>query len=379
VKKSFREHHLLQIFESFETSILPLDLFLSHYFRAHKAIGSKDRKAISEALYGIIRWRALLDFLCEKPLSWDKRIAMYHAINPLDYLSDAKIPLHIRLSFPKNYFDYLSSFFSEKELEAFCLASNTKAPTTVRVNLLKTTREELLEKWKGSYKVFPCRYAKTGITFEEKINFFTLAEFKQGLFEVQDEGSQLIAELIDAKPKEQILDYCSGSGGKSLAFAPSMQRSGQIYLHDIRKRALEEAKRRLCRAGIQNAQFFPTEKSSLYYGKIDSVLLDVPCSGSGTLRRNPDMKWKFDPLKISNLVQEQREIFDQALKYVRPGGKIIYATCSVFPQENEEQVKFFQEKYNLSVNSELFRSFPKVGEMDGFFGAVLTKTSMMDK
>jgi len=194
------------------------------------------------------------------------------------------------------------------------------------------------------------------------------------LFEVQDEGSQLIADLIEATPRDHVLDYCAGSGGKTLAFAPKMQHKGQIYLHDVRLPALMEAKKRLCRAGIQNAQILlpdDNSKKKLLKKSMDWVLVDVPCSGTGTLRRNPDMKWNFQPDTIEKLIDKQQQIFEEALPFLHPQGSIVYATCSILPQENEEQIAYFIKKFKMKIVNAPFRSTPLSNGMDGFFGAVL--------
>lgn len=354
---NFRQFHLHQILKKLESEPMPLDVFLSGYFRAHKAIGSKDRKFLSETIYEKIRWKGLFEYLQSDDLA------------PLDFLDREDIPLHIRLGFPETYYNMLAAAYGKEKAREICLASNTKAPTTIRVNALKTSREALLEKWKGLYNMKPCKNSPYGIVFPERINFYGLEEFKAGLFEVQDEASQLIASLVAAKQKDHVLDYCAGAGGKTLAFAPLMQNSGQIYLHDIRASALKEARKRLCRAGIQNVQFGlnPSQKR-----KMDWVLVDTPCSGSGTLRRNPDMKWKFNFNNLPALIEEQRQIFHDALQYVKPRGKIVYATCSIFPQENQEQAAYFQNTYALQP-LDTFQSLPEIGGMDGFYGIVLQK------
>lgn len=371
---SFRENHLLKILSQFEAQKGPLDLFLRNYFRAIKSIGSKDRKFISDAIYGMIRWKGLLDHFCKEKPTWEARYHIFQKNAPHFHLPDPTIPLHVRLSFPKSYFQTLVTSLGEERATQFCLASNQSAPTTVRVNLLKITRNELLKRWENMYEVSPSPVSPWGIVFHKKINFFGTEEFREGLFEVQDEGSQLVAALVCATPKQKVLDYCAGSGGKTLAFAPRMEHRGQIYLHDIRPHALQEAKKRLCRAGIQNAQLlFPedlTKKKSLG-GLMDWVLVDAPCSGSGTLRRNPDMKWKFDPSMIDALIAEQRTIFAEALSFLRKDGKIVYATCSVLPQENEEQVNFFMERHQLEMVTSPFCSSPLENCMDGFFAVVL--------
>lgn len=369
--KLFRKHHLLTILKETAGSPLPLDAFLRDYFRKHKAVGSKDRAEICETLYGMIRWRGLIDARCTKPVTWEKRLEAYLE-KPKANWND---PLHVQVSFPKTFFDMLTRSYGEEEAEKLCLASNGQAPTTVRVNTMKTTREALLKKWKVEYDVTPCSHSKYGIVFKKRINFFGLPEFKEGCFEVQDEGSQLVASCVKAAPNDHVLDYCAGSGGKTLAFAPDMNNKGQIYLYDIRPHALLEAKKRLKRAGIQNAQILDEAKLKKkgMVGRMDWILLDVPCSGSGTLRRNPDMKWKFEPEMVERLVKEQRNIFDKALKFLHPNGKIVFATCSIFPEENEQQIEYFLKNYPLQLEGEPFQSFPKVGEMDGFYCAVLSK------
>lgn len=347
---NFRDFHLLQILKDFECQNSRLDVFLNHYFRSHRAIGSKDRRYINEKIYERIRWKTLFD--------------QFGEIDPEKYVSREDIPLDVRLCFPQNFIEILTDAYGEEKAKAICLASNTRAPVTIRANLLKTTRKALLEKWKDTS---PCLSSPLGIIFHEKINFAELPEFKEGLFEIQDEASQLVSMLVKASPKQQVLDFCAGSGGKTLALAPALKNTGQIYLHDIRPQILLKAKKRLRRAGIQNVQFgLPKHKKSM-----DWVLVDAPCTGSGTLRRNPDMKWKFDRSLLDRLVIEQRQIFEQALEYLHPKGKIVYATCSLFPQENQHQIQYFQEKFGLKLAGEVFQSFPEKNGMDGFFAAVL--------
>jgi 16S rRNA (cytosine967-C5)-methyltransferase len=376
--RPFREHHLLQILYAFDGESVPLDLFLRNYFRKHTAVGSKDRKEICEAIYGMIRWRSLIDHLADRPLNWENRYAAFTRLQPESLENDLSIPAHIRVSFPKAFYELLSYSLGEEKAFQFCLSCNHPAPTTIRVNLLKTSREALLDKWKGQYHVSACSHSATGIRFEEKANFFAMDEFKAGLFEVQDEASQLIANLVAAVPGDRFLDYCSGSGGKSLAIAPKLMGKGQLFLHDIRSYVLLEARKRLKRAGIQNAQPLPSDspnKNSIK-GRMDWVLVDAPCTGTGTLRRNPDMKWKFDEEMLKRLVLEQRQIFQEALAYLKPGAHIVYATCSVLPQENEEQAAYFLSHFPLEQIGKPLSTFPASGTMDGFFGVVFKKISV---
>lgn len=370
----FREHHLFQLLEEYEQQTAPLDLFISNYFRAHKALGSKDRGFIAEAVYALVRWKGVLDYFCEPEVpTWPKRIAKLKTLD-IDSLQDEElIPLHIRLSFPKELFDLILESHGMENGSEICLASNFPAPTTVRANLLKTTRGKLLERWQELYPVFPCKFAETGITFRKKLNFFVLPEFTEGLFEVQDEGSQLLADLVQIAPGQVLLDYCAGSGGKTLAIAPAMQGKGQIYLHDIRPHALLEARKRLKRAGVQNGQILNSDedkKLKLLKKKCDWVLVDAPCTGTGTLRRNPDMKWKFSVEAYERLIGQQRHIFEKALSFLKPGGTIVYATCSVLSGENQRQVDHFLKTYNLELVKAPLVTLPSQGGMDGFFGAV---------
>ena len=372
----FRHFHLIKILEEFDETRLPLDVFLSKYFRSHKAVGSKDRKYICETIYKLIRWKGLIDYFCkERPIKWEERVDLLSKLDLSVLMEDESIPPHVRVSFPKQFYDKILQPFGEQKALDFCITSNDAAPTTIRVNPLKVSRSHLLDIWQNKYSIEACKHSKLGITFNKRINFFELEEFKNGFFEVQDEGSQLVANHVKVKPGDHVLDYCAGSGGKTLAFAPLMQEKGQIYLYDIRPHALTQAKKRLNRAGIQNAQILTKDrlKKKGLLNRMDWILLDVPCSGTGTLRRNPDMKWRFYTEMIDNLVKVQREIFDNTVKYLAPGGHIVYATCSILPDENQKQISYFIKKYNLKLASLPFFTFPEKDGMDGFFAAVLKK------
>lgn len=360
----FKEYHLFRSLAQFEGTPVPLDFFLNSYFRTHKQLGSKDKQWIGDTFYELIRWKGLLDFFSKKS-TWEERLACYQQIDPPSFKEDSSLESHTRVSFPSFYFQLLKENFGEEKALEIASISNTRAPTTIRVNPLKTTREALLDFWKDLYALEPCIDAPQGIRFLQKIQLHSLEEFKAGWFEIQDEGSQQISALVKAEPKDHFLDYCAGSGGKTLAIAPLMKGTGQIYMHDIRPGILLQAKKRLKRAGVQNVQFVLPPK-----GRVDWLLLDVPCSGSGTLRRNPDMKWKFTPDMLSSLIAEQRKIFLEALPFVRKGGKIVYATCSLFREENEEQIQWFLKNHPVLLEEEI-QLLPELKGRDGFFGAVL--------
>ncbi|HRW58738.1 MAG TPA: RsmB/NOP family class I SAM-dependent RNA methyltransferase [Chlamydiales bacterium] len=370
----FRKKHIILILIDFEKQKKPLDLFLSNYFRSNKSIGSKDRKEIAETIYILIRYRGLIDAFLTSPISWEDRLSFFNQNSLSDLQSSPNLKPHVKVSFPKILFEQIEKDYGTEEATRLCHELNIQAPTTIRINTLKTSRNALFEKWKDQYDIEKTKNAPNGIHFKKKINFFATPEFKNGLFEIQDEGSQLLANLVECKPSDLVFDYCAGSGGKTLAFAPRMDKKGQIFLHDIRDYILLEAKKRLKRADIQNAQIvLPySKKLKTLKNKMDWVLVDAPCSGSGTYRRNPDMKWKYRHEDLINLCSLQKEIFETALSFVKDNGKIVYATCSLFLDENQRQVDYFLKKHNLKLEK-TFQSFPQKLGSDGFFGAVFTK------
>lgn len=374
----FRQKHLLQLLQAYEGQSSPIDYFVSCYFREHKALGSKDRAYISETVYTLIRWQGLLDYLTEGETSWERRLELLEERPLTFYLDNEAIPLNTRVSFPSVLFSEVENSWGKEAAIKICLACNEAAPTTVRVNLQKTTRNTLLSLWKEKgFSVAPCQFSPVGILFHKKINFFGLPEFQEGLFEVQDEASQQIALMLNPKAGDRVLDFCAGAGGKTLAFAEKLKGTGQIFLHDIRLHALQESRKRLKRAGIQNAQIIHSEekeKLRKLKKQLDWVFVDAPCSGTGTLRRNPDMKWKFSQEMLIRIKGEQRRIFEQALSYLRPTGRIIYATCSILKQENQDQVDHFLKTYPLELEGDIFQCVPEVGKKDGFFAATFKYT-----
>lgn len=377
MKLAFPEYHLFQLLRRFESQHLPLDLFLSNYFRAHSALGSKDRQFIAQAVYGMSRWKGLLDHLIGTLPSWEQRYALFRSFQPANYLLANSIPLNVRVSFPQDLFLLLKQQYGEEKALLLCQACNTEAPVTIRVNPLKIKREELLKRWENRYDIAPCERSPYGIVFKKREPLTSFVEFKEGFFEIQDEASQLVSLLVTPKSGELVLDYCAGAGGKTLGFAHFLNNTGQIYLHDIRPHILEQARRRLKRAGFQNCQFLSPEHPSLekIKKKLDWVLVDAPCSGTGTLRRNPDQKWKFSHALLNRIVGEQRMIVEKALSFLKPGGTLIYATCSILQAENESQVEHFLKTYPLKLASPPFATLPTYNSMDGFFAATFIKNA----
>lgn len=374
---NFRKRHLLHVLSTFEIRALPLDLILRDHFKGNKAVGSKDRAYIANTAYALIRNLNLIDYSLEEPITWAKRLAFYSKTDFDKLVSNNEIPLHIRACMPLELFEMLVKQYGEESALTLSETLKSEAPTTIRINPLKTERALFLEKINKHVASKNTADSPYGIICSKRIDLFGLPEFKEGLFEVQDEASQLAALLVDAKPGESVLDYCAGSGGKTLLIAARMQNKGQVYLHDVRAKPLKEAKVRLKRAGIQNAQIISDQDPKLkkLKKKFDWVLVDAPCSGTGTLRRNPDMKWKIDKTMIQRLKSEQRTIFESALSFVKDDGHIVYATCSILEDENEKQIEHFLSKYPLELVGSPFISLPKLQGMDGFFAAVFKKLS----
>lgn len=386
---SLRKQHIIRILDEYDESHMKfgsnfsLDLFLKKYFISHKSICLEDRSFIYDQVYNLIRNRILLEVIASKrnKSSWINRFDAYYNYSYFyEQKKNMNIPLYIRESFPKELYDLL--YVNHKEnIENLLSTLNKRAPITIRANILKTDRFELksLLKKEG-FHVELTKYSPFGLTFLNKpeLNFFSLDIFKQGYFEIQDEGSQLASLRVKCKPGDIVLDYCGGSGGKTLAFAPFMQNKGQIYIHDIRKHILLEAKRRLRRGKIQNFQIQPdkTQLLTQISNKCDWILLDVPCSGTGTLRRNPEYKYKFNIEKFNEIREVQQDILEESLLFLKPNGKIVYTTCSILHEENLSQITKFCEKHRFSIEDDaVFETFPKENGMDGFFSATLVRNN----
>jgi 16S rRNA C967 or C1407 C5-methylase (RsmB/RsmF family) len=365
----FCDYHISEILEKETLTEKPLDLILSNYFKTHKSLGASDRRVIGETLYQMVRYKTLIDFFCSSKKGID-RLYAFRKISIAECQKNPSIPEPTKLGLSFFLFEKFCSAFGKEKAQKLAQILNQSAPTTIRVNSIKTTVEELLKAWEGKFQMKRCLRAKNGLQFQKREALFSLDEFKKGFFEVQDEGSQLVAELVEVKSGEHVLDYCSGSGGKALAFAPQMSGKGQIYLYDNRPWILQEARKRMRRAGVQNVQFVLPKR------QVDWLLTDVPCSGTGTLRRNPDAKWKIDENMVQRLVQEQREIVKTSLNFLKTGGRLVYATCSLLPEENEHQVEHFLKTLPLELEKQM-TFFPEENGQDGFFAAVFKKRDLL--
>ena len=366
-----------QLLESWgEARATPADRLLDTYFRKRRYIGSKDRAFIAEWFYWILRHYGTLKWRCEllqqKPTprnvmlvscllreerGWEQFFSgepyTPAPLSPVEAqfvknlgkkIMPEMEPLHARLNVPEMLLPILKKSLGDT-LEPEMLAMQEQAPADLRTNTLKVTRESLQEALKTeSIEAELCALSPIGLRMHERKPIFTTQAFKNGWFEMQDEGSQIVAQLADCKPGMRVADFCAGAGGKTLAMAAAMKNKGKILAFDISEKRLNEIKPRLKRAGVDNVvvQSIASENDPMlkrHKAMMDRVLVDAPCSGSGTWRRNPDLKWRFTASGFEELQALQARILSRAAKLVKPGGRLIYATCSLFTEENEGQVE----------------------------------------
>lgn len=374
------------------------DKVIERLLKAHKKWGSEDRKVVSEIFYNIIRWKKRLEYYMGegvKPnniyklilayLLWSKthykKFEEFDGIKVADILTKLKkgtVPTKaIEYSIP----DWLAETL-EKELgknwEREMLALNEQAPTVLRTNTLKTTPRELVADLRDeNVECFTIKNYPDAVQLAEKKNVFLTSAFKDGLFEVQDASSQKIGELLDVKEGMRVVDACAGAGGKTLHLAALMKNKGQIIALDIYEWKLAELKRRAKRAGAHNIETRLISDNKVIkrlHEKADRLLIDAPCSGLGVLKRNPDSKWKIDQEFIERIKSEQQQILQDYSKILKKGGQMIYATCSILPSENNEQVKIFLENnpdFTLVKDQKIM---PSEG-YDGFYMALIKRNA----
>ena len=283
-----------------------------------------------------------------------------------------------------------------QEAEALCHASNTIAPITVRTNTLKISRDELMERLKPQVKeIGPTPISPLGISFTSpSVPLFEMEAFKEGLFQVQDEAAQLIALMVAPKPGLRVLDLCAGVGGKSGHLAQAMENQGELISMDVEAYKLKSLEKEMARLGISNittqAADLTCESPKIIEGGFDAVLVDAPCSGLGVIRRNPDTKWKYFKRNAPRHAKKQKAILSAAARCVRPGGTLVYAVCSIEPEENGAIIKAFLEKHpdfrmiepfgnvpsgaQALITSEGYvATLPHRHKMDGFFAARMVR------
>lgn len=346
---------------------------------AHRFAGSADRAAIAGLVYDALRRRASAAWIMGEDTPRAVVLGMLKLERGLGAEAIAKLfdgtryappalteterarlssttldgaPPHVIGDYPEWLDPYLARVFgAERAEEGTALAS--RAPLDLRVNTLKGSREKATQAL-AEYAPEPTRWSPWGLRIKLAADAKAPAiqaepAFIKGLIEIQDEGSQLAALLAGAKPGEQVVDLCAGGGGKTLALAAAMQNKGQIYATDADKRRLAPLHARLERAGVRNVQVrTPRGQQDVLAdvaGRADLVLIDAPCTGVGTWRRNPDAKWRLRPGALAERLKEQIEVLDRAARLVKPGGRIVYATCSLLEEENGEQVRAFVQRH----------------------------------
>lgn len=409
----------------------PADAITSAFFRNRRYIGAKDRGDIASLVYGILRRWARLHWWLERhdhlpdpralvlvdcilaqkrsadavaglfngakfapaPLS-DRERRLIRALDThtLDHPSQpdsvrAEVPdwadAPMRTAFGDRYLTELSAMLGE-------------APLDLRVNPVRGSREDAIQALTAAgIQATPTPLSPVGLRLPGRAPIMALDAYKSGLIEIQDEGSQLVALIADAKPGMQVVDFCAGAGGKTLAIAAMMGNKGRVVASDVLEGRLTRAKERFRRAGLHNIETRPLKNErdpwvKRHKGKFDRVLIDAPCSGTGTWRRNPDSRWRPLGPGLSDLVPLQASILDSAARLARPGGRVIYATCSLLPEENERQVEAFLARHpdftlvpvaaawpaglgEPPVDSPMLRLTPAQHDTDGFFAAVLER------
>lgn len=283
----------------------------------------------------------------------------------------------IRESYP-DWLDELGKQQLGAAWEKMAVILNQEPKMVLRANTIKTSvsqLQEILESHQIENKKVAWSPYAVELVFRR--NVFRLPEFKEGFFEVQDSASQMVADFLQVKPGMRVIDACAGTGGKSLHLAALMQNKGRLIALDNKAFKLEELRKRARRAGVSIIETKEIESSKTVKrlaNTADRLLLDLPCSGLGVLKRNPDAKWKLQPHEINNLIEQQREIMERFASTVKSGGKMVYATCSILPAEGEEQVKWFMEKHSEQWNFEGEKRYsPTHFDADGFYMALLTK------
>ena len=397
----------------------PADAVVSRFFRDNRGLGPRERATLAETVYTVLRKKLLFDHLAPSGSGpKERRLAILGFHGPRDFLKsalteqeknwldqcDAINPADLMERHRHNLPEWLVQPLKDQLGDEFwplaeSMAQN--APLDLRVNVLKEKRADVQKELaRAAIKSVATPYSPWGLRIEGKPALTKLDAFTRGAIEVQDEGSQLLALLLDAKRGEMVVDFCAGAGGKTLAIGATMRSTGRLYAFDVSAHRLDALKPRMARSGLSNIHpaaiaHERDERIKRLAGKIDRVLVDAPCSGLGTLRRNPDLKWRQSAKAVQELVVKQAAILDSAARLLKPSGRLVYATCSMLPQENEAIAEAFTQAHRdfepldagellaqLKVpeaaslcsggesGSRFVRLWPHRHQTDGFFAAV---------
>lgn len=370
------------------------DKVIEQVLKSNRKWGARDRGFIAENTYEIVRWWRLLLFVSqeERP-AYSDIFAIWQTLKgnelpawtEFDHIQpqrirqayeEAKKIRKVRESIP-DWLDEVGASELGEQWDDELHALNQTAPVVLRVNTLKTNREALQKELaKDGIQTNPLPSLPSALALTEKKNVFQTEAFKNGFFEVQDAGSQVIAPTLDVQPGMRVIDACAGAGGKTLHLAALMQNQGRLIAMDVENWKLDELRRRARRNGVSNVETRLIEAKTIKRLRetADRVLLDVPCSGLGVLRRNPDSKWKIMPEFLAQIRQTQYDILSHYSQMVKPGGKLVYATCSILPSESENQVQRFLKEQGQQWTLETeTRTSPARDGFDGFYMASLVK------
>ncbi len=393
----------------------PADGTLSRYFRDHPRLGSRERGAIAEGIYGLLRNKSVYSSFAESGGGATMRkltllgLADAVGVDSLGGLSEEEtewltrvmqvdrslLQPSLRVNLPQWLFDKFVMQYGEEQALQLADALNQPAPLDLRVNSIKAGREEVMAKLaEAPILCEPTPFAPLGLRVLKKPALQNLPLFKEGAIEVQDEGSQLLSQVVGAKRGEMVVDFCAGAGGKTLSLGAAMRNTGRLYAFDVSEKRLAKMKPRVARSGLSNVHpvliaHERDAKIKRLAGKIDRVLVDAPCSGLGTLRRNPDVKWRQVQASIAELNVKQAAILDSAARLLKAGGRLVYATCSLLDEENEAIVSQFlanhadfslvpmkdvlaEQKIPLEMQDYL-KLLPHLHQTDGFFAAVMER------
>ncbi|MBI5255662.1 MAG: RsmB/NOP family class I SAM-dependent RNA methyltransferase [Burkholderiales bacterium] len=398
---------------------MPADLIVSGFFRKHRDLGPRERHTLAETAYHVLRRKPMLQHLAQSGsgplerrlaiLGWQGPDALLRGAiqshelqwrNQVNSVERAGFSEKLRHNLPDWLAGALHAQLDDAEFWALVSALEQTAPLDLRVNTMKTKREEAQHVLaEAGIDAKPTPHSPWGLRIHGKPALNKLGLYTHGGVEVQDEGSQLLALLVDAKRGEMVVDFCAGAGGKTLALGASMRSTGRLYAFDVSGHRLEALKPRLARSGLSNvhpAQIAHErdDRVKRLSGKIDRVLVDAPCSGLGTLRRNPDLKWRQSPQAVQEMQAKQRAILDSAARLVKPGGRLVYATCSLLPAENEDVANAFSADHKdfvlqpaaellakaqvadpeALVQGDFLRLWPHRHGTDGFFAAAWQRT-----
>jgi len=392
----------------------PADAVVSRFFRDNRSLGPRERATLSETVFQVLRKKLLFEHMARSGSGpKERRLAILAFAGPRDFVKsalndtekkwldmcDSVKPTDLMSQHIHNLPDWLAKPLKEQLGDTFeALAQSLQTPGTLdlRVNALNEKRSEVQKELTAAGIVSEATpYSPWGLRLQGKPSLAKVKAFERGAIEVQDEGSQLLALLLDAHRGEMVVDFCAGAGGKTLAIGAAMRNTGRLYAMDTSGHRLDALKPRLARSQLSNVHpaaiaHERDDRVKRLAGKIDRVLVDAPCSGLGTLRRNPDLKWRQKPEGIAEVAGTQTAILESAARLLKSGGRLVYATCSVLPQENEDIANAFTLAHPdfvlLPVNEELnrlkvtdaeslctgpfLRLWPHRHGTDGFFAAV---------